>query len=267
MLTEANEDEGQHHGRDADQDLPSATTRKAKNRSRSRTMQVAGEATNQSQRPRFLVRVRTRRPATSGSCGSCWPRARRWRRRPRPPAARRLRRLQEGREVAHGGRGAVRLAHHVVQRRRRAAAQLALPVVQDRARDAATHATRSVLHDAAGAPRAYPPRTGAPHTGEVRSRIGSWTRDPLFFCLHGCGCEGEQQQEREREHPARVGVAVAVAAAAAAEAAAAADERRRRRDEPERGEREHGRRAETCRLHATPRGHAATQAAAAMNQY
>jgi hypothetical protein len=72
----------------------------------------------------------------------------------------------------------------------------------------------------------------------------------VVFFLHGCGCEGEQQQEREREHPARVGVAVAVAVAAAAAAAAGDEPERRDRVEPERGEREHGRRAETCRLHA-----------------
>lgn len=68
-------------------------------------------------------------------------------------AAHRLGRLQEAREVAHGGRGAVGLAHHVVQRRRRAAVQLALPVVQNRAPDAATNTmvTPSIHDYTAGA--------------------------------------------------------------------------------------------------------------------
>jgi hypothetical protein len=155
MLTEANKHEDQHHGRDADQDLPSATTRKSKQPIK---IKIIHEATNQSQRPRFwyaYVHGVQRRSdpagvagrARGGGVGGRVHPARDVVDAPRDvggqrghAAARRLRRLQEGREVAHGGRGAVRLAHHVVQRRRRAAAQLALPVVQDRARDAATHA-------------------------------------------------------------------------------------------------------------------------------
>lgn len=154
MLTEANEDEGQHHGRDADQDLPSATTRKSKQPIKIKIIHGRIRASGHAFWYAYVHGVQ-RRPdpagvagrARGGGVGGRVHPARDVVDAPRDvggqrghAAARRLRRLQEGREVAHGGRGAVRLAHHVVQRRRRAAAQLALPVVQDRARDAATHA-------------------------------------------------------------------------------------------------------------------------------
>jgi hypothetical protein len=69
MLTEANKHEDQHHGRDADQDLPSATTRKSKQPIK---IKIIHEATNQSQRPRFwyaYVHGVQRRPDPAGVAG------------------------------------------------------------------------------------------------------------------------------------------------------------------------------------------------------